>query len=455
MQPVAITAPNAAIPLGAREAEDMEERDWQTLEQALGKFLAEEREEDEHAEDADGGHAAGIVFVAPDGHVLLCQRAPTEPNYGGYWSLPGGKAEAGEEPWNAALREAEEEIGPLPEAAAQMRQIDERATPTGMTFHTFVRPVADKFEPKLNSEHTGARWFPIDELPAPIHPAVAEMLTGRTREITGDARDEPSLTKEEAGYVFPAPGPDFCEGCTMFVPNDRCKLVRDEIEAKGTCLHYESRGSVAGDQVLAYDYLPFGIAFDFAEDQPVGGREIDQDGRMRVARVHISKANVCPYKGSEIPRCKDLGLDPKRIYKLYRDPEELARAAATSNGVQVLKKHTPVNAKDAKQYDVVGSVGTEATFAAPYLDNSITFWTEPDIEGIESGKKKQLSMGYHYDADMTPGRTADGEPFDGTMRNIRVNHVAIVEEGRAGPDVVVADSLADLQWAAIAEALNA
>jgi hypothetical protein len=40
---------------------------------------------------------------------------------------------------------------------------------------------------------------------------------------------------------------------------------------------------------------------------------------------------------------------------------------------------------------------------------------------------------------MTPG-TIDGQSYDGVMRDIVANHVAIVVEGRAGPDVVVGDS---------------
>ncbi|NYM92270.1 DUF2213 domain-containing protein, partial [Salmonella enterica subsp. enterica serovar Typhimurium] len=37
--------------------------------------------------------------------------------------------------------------------------------------------------------------------------------------------------------------------------------------------------------------------------------------------------------------------------------------------------------------------------------------------------------------------TPDGEPYDGVMRNIVGNHVALVGDGRAGPDCLVMDSL--------------
>ena len=73
------------------------------------------------------------------------------------------------------------------------------------------------------------------------------------------------------------------------------------------------------------------------------------------------------------------------------------------------------------------------------MTNSLVVWAGPYIEKIESEVQKELSSAYRYEADMTPGN-ADGVPYDGVMRGIIGNHVALVEEGRAGPDVVVGDS---------------
>lgn len=172
-------------------------------------------------------------------------------------------------------------------------------------------------------------------------------------------------------------------------------------------------------------------------------RTFDRDGRMKIARTHISKANVCPYKGSEIPGWEELGLEPDRVYQLFRDPEELKKAAPTLNGVQLLRKHVPVNADDHQPDEVVGSLGTDAEFDGEYLDNSLFVNTREAIKGIESNKKRELSAGYHYTPDMTPG-IFRGKAFDGVMRDIEFNHVALVEDGRAGPDVVVGDSTENL-----------
>lgn len=168
-------------------------------------------------------------------------------------------------------------------------------------------------------------------------------------------------------------------------------------------------------------------------------RTFDSDGRMHVSICNISKANICPYKGEEIPYWENLGLEREKIYQMYRDPRELEAAAATFNGIQLLKKHVPVDADDHQMWDIVGTTGTEAKFDGQYLTNSLHVWTKEGIDFIESGDQRELSCGYHYVPDMTPGNFG-GKHYDGVMRNIEGNHVALVEEGRAGPDVVVGDS---------------
>jgi len=167
-------------------------------------------------------------------------------------------------------------------------------------------------------------------------------------------------------------------------------------------------------------------------------REKTRDGRLVVKKTNISKANVCPYRGEEIPGWEELGLDPEKVYNLLRDPEELAKAAPTLNGVQLLMKHIPVNADDHRPYETVGSLGTDAEFDGEYLTNSLFVNARDSIDGIESGRQQELSAGYHYKPDMTPGNFR-GSAYDGVMRDIVFNHVALVEDGRAGPDVVVAD----------------
>lgn len=182
----------------------------------------------------------------------------------------------------------------------------------------------------------------------------------------------------------------------------------------------------AGDSALAFDRATV--------------RSFDKDGRLHIELTPISKANICPYYGREIPNSKALGLQPDKVYYLLRDPKELAKAATTFNNIPLLNEHIPVTAADPQKMAVVGSTGTDAEFDGTYLKNSLVVWDADSIAGIETDEKKELSSAYRYVADMTPG-VHEGQPYDGVMRDIVGNHVALVIEGRAGSDVVVGDSL--------------
>lgn len=167
-------------------------------------------------------------------------------------------------------------------------------------------------------------------------------------------------------------------------------------------------------------------------------RRLDIDGRLHVELTNISKATVNPYYGREIPGAQELGLKPDTIYQVFRDPEALAKAAATFNNVPLLDEHVIVSADDPKKNNIVGSTGTDAEFNGEYLRNSLVIWDRDAIARIESGEQKEISCAYRYVAVKESG-SYKGLTFDLKMMNIQANHVALVREGRAGPDVVVAD----------------
>lgn len=169
-------------------------------------------------------------------------------------------------------------------------------------------------------------------------------------------------------------------------------------------------------------------------------RSIDENGHLRVAKTVISKAQVDPYYGREIPGYEQLGLDANRIYNLLRCPVELEKAADSFKGKQLLIKHTPVDSKDPQKELTVGAIGSDVTFEDGKLYADLTAWDDQAISLIESGKMRELSAGYAYDPDMTPGEF-QGQAYDGVMRSICGNHVALVERGRIGKDAVISDSL--------------
>ena len=175
----------------------------------------------------------------------------------------------------------------------------------------------------------------------------------------------------------------------------------------------------------------------FAFDRSM--RSVDTDGRLHIEKSHISKATVNPYYGKEIPGYKELGLDPDKIYKLLRDPAELEKGAPTFARLPILKEHVPLTVDAPKPELVIGAIGSNVTFENPYLDADTCFWDAGSIAGIDSGKIKELSCAYRYVPIMEAGNF-NGEDYDGRMTEIKGNHLALVEAGRAGSDVVVADS---------------
>lgn len=169
-------------------------------------------------------------------------------------------------------------------------------------------------------------------------------------------------------------------------------------------------------------------------------RAVDEkSGHLNVTQTPISKANVCPYFGREIPDYEAMGLKPDECYRLLRDPAELEKAAASFNNKPLLIIHRPQSANDHDKEVVVGTV-SNPTWDAPYLKADLAIWDGAAIALIESDEQRQLSCGYFYRADMTPG-TYEGEKYDGRMVDLTGNHVALVDEGRAGPDVFVGDAM--------------
>jgi hypothetical protein len=167
-------------------------------------------------------------------------------------------------------------------------------------------------------------------------------------------------------------------------------------------------------------------------------RRVDENGFLHVDVSTLTKAAVNPYYGREIPEWESLGLEPDNIYQVLRPADELEKAVDTFNGLPILIKHKEDSALDPQKALRVGTTGTSAVWDEPYIVNAIVFHDATAIALIESNQQKELSAGYRYEAVIEKG-TFEGQAYDLRMKNIRGNHIALVEEGRAGTDVVVAD----------------
>lgn len=415
--------------------------------------------------------AAGVLFVTPDSKALFVRRAGDD--HRGEWALPAGTVEDDEDFEDAARRESGEEVGFAPDNLTGLH----RRASGGVDFATFTHSVDKPFAPVLNDEHDGFVWADLRNPPEPLHPdlrwAIRKFFKEEAEEPehrSGSAREiDRFLAGDETGehvavikYNGEWPMAKFIRHLHRLgsIGASRSIVLYDEND-KEIPIGWDGDGAdkiveakVDGSDVLkerqGADELPASLkdvvktdaALVLALDRE-SVRDFDKDNRLHVSRTNISKANVCPYRGEEIPGWQEMRLEPNRIYRLYRDPKELKKAVQSFNRLPLLRQHIPVSAEDHQPYEVIGTTGSEASFEEPYLTNSLAVWAKDAIDAIESKARSELSAGYHYKADMTPGEI-DGMPYDGVMREIVGNHVALVETGRAGPDVVVADSMENL-----------
>lgn len=120
--------------------------------------------------------AAGVLFVwRPAGepvHVMLQQRSAFA-HEGGTWSIAGGAIDEGETPYDAAMREAEEEVGDAPAGTRLLGQYV-FAPADDWTYTTVVVEVERHFGASMNFETDAVVWVPLDLVERrPLHAGFA------------------------------------------------------------------------------------------------------------------------------------------------------------------------------------------------------------------------------------------------------------------------------------------
>lgn len=187
------------------------------------------------------------------------------------------------------------------------------------------------------------------------------------------------------------------------------------------------------------------------EFDSVSLRTIDGNGFLHVDSSPLTRVQVAPYLGREISGWEAQGLDPEKIYHAYRPPEELAseETIKSINGIPIHLEHHDDSGEPEDKKSRVGTTGTDGAFKAPFLMNSLHIFDQDAINRINDGSMNELSLAYTYIPEFKAGDTDDGEHYDFVQRQIRANHLALVEKGRAGPTVKVSDTGKDINMADI------
>lgn len=172
-------------------------------------------------------------------------------------------------------------------------------------------------------------------------------------------------------------------------------------------------------------------------------RRQDINGFIEVKNNPISKVGVFPYLGKSIDPTGELGLISDQAYGVYRPEDELSNP----NCIQSFKLVPWINEHEmigdggtpAEKKGIEGVIGEEVYFDTrdKMIKANLKIFSDSMKDLLNYGKE-ELSCGYRCEWQQEKG-VFEGQSYDFVQRNIRGNHLALVDEGRMGKEVAVLD----------------
>ena len=139
-----------------------------------------------------------------------------------------------------------------------------------------------------------------------------------------------------------------------------------------------------------------------------------------IDRPILTTVGIFEYKNPDGSIRRELRL-PEEVF----DPESLA----SYKGKPVVITHDAgLITKDNVAQNQIGTIISEGYRNDENVRAEIVIH---DTDEMKRCRLKELSLGYNLYLDETPGEW-NGEPYDAIQRNIRINHLALVREARAG-----------------------
>jgi hypothetical protein len=175
---------------------------------------------------------------------------------------------------------------------------------------------------------------------------------------------------------------------------------------------------------------------DIAQDK----REYDTNGWFEVKDNPLSKVGVFPYSGRSLP-----DADADKTYGVYRPAEELGSPETIESFKLIpwIDNHVMLGSEDdglvpAERKGIQGVIGEQVYFDGETLFGNIKVMSQA-MAGLIANGKRELSCGYRCRYEKASG-VFNGQPYDYIQRDIRGNHLALVDQGRMGPEVAVLDA---------------
>ena len=164
----------------------------------------------------------------------------------------------------------------------------------------------------------------------------------------------------------------------------------------------------------------------FEEAEVLDYIESEKDGFLTVD-IAATRTGVMPYHDWETGG----------IINELKSPEEIFSDETMNSlkGVPVTNRHPPVMIDSNNWIDFTkGTTHQNVRQEDNLLVISETIFDDELIAYVKSGKKAQVSIGFRADLEEESGEF-EGEKYDRIQKNIRINHVAHVKQGRGGEDV--------------------
>ncbi|MFC2948542.1 DUF2213 domain-containing protein [Virgibacillus sediminis] len=150
----------------------------------------------------------------------------------------------------------------------------------------------------------------------------------------------------------------------------------------------------------------------------------------------ITRPGVFPYQRQD----GTIQMEAKLPDDVFSDLTiQSARSKAVTDG----HPSEPVTLSNHSQY-AKGLSHTDSRVENSMLKVSLTVTDAGLIDKIKNGDQREISIGFLSDVVSEPG-TYNGDSYEYAQRNIDINHIAIVEQGRAGPEVSIRNDSAAWQ----------
>lgn len=180
---------------------------------------------------------------------------------------------------------------------------------------------------------------------------------------------------------------------------------------------------------------------EFQDSITLKGTRITNDGYL-VTEAFAVRTGIQLYTGDEVDKENVLGLRDKPIVRVYRSEDEVRSPSSLQSF-----SHAPITVGHPKQGVTadnwkelaVGEVSTEAVWDGNKIKLPLIIKDKAAVEGVNAGTR-ELSAGYICELVADSGTTPDGQEYDAVQKNIRINHLAVVPNGRAGQECRIGDA---------------